>query len=185
MLNFASNNDFMFFTSGRLSWFYTLQWLWLNIAADIVVLVVVLFWALAARTIPSSAFSNPIIYHLHLVNFILLVADILIIQVPVRLLHFVYGLITAVIYIFFTLILHWTSVRSDIYPGVLDWEDEPITSTLYSLLGTAIVILAHVFVFSLYKLRLWLFARYRGDEATFRHERGITRLQVIPTASQS
>ena len=81
------------------------------------------------------------------------------VAVPVRLLHFVYGIATTLVYVLSTLILHWLGIISDIYPGVLDWQNNPTKAILYCLLGVGLVAIAHVFVFGLYKLRMFLSSR--------------------------
>ena len=149
----CKQRQFRFFT-GTLGIFFQLHWLFFNIAADIVVVVVILFWALAAPVLPSSFFKEPIAYHLHVVNLIFLILDLFYVSVPVHLMHFIYSLITVIIYLLSTLILHWSGVKSDIYPEVLDWKNLPTRSALYSLLGAALVFLSHLLVFGLYKLRV-------------------------------
>ena len=154
-----------FFITGHLSLFFKLQWLSFSITSDIVIVGSVLFWALAAPTLPPSAFKEPIIYHLHLVNLIFILLDIFMIAMPVRLLHFVYSVLTVLVYVLSTLILHWARIRSDIYPGVLDWLVNPSKAILYCFLGVGLVIVAHVFVFGLYKLRLQLHSLVIGTQA--------------------
>jgi len=130
-----------------------------SITADIVIAVVILFWALAAPTLSPSDFTLPIIYHLHLVNFILLLIDIFLVAIPVRLFHVVYTVATILVYLLATLILHWLGIVSGIYPDVLVWQRYPTKSVIICLIGFVLVIVAHVIVFALYKLRMYIYFR--------------------------
>lgn len=66
--------------------------------------------------------------------------DLSVSKVPVRLLQFLYVEIVILSYILFTLILHWTDVKHDLYLEVLDWANHPMRATTVCLVVVLLII---------------------------------------------
>ena len=123
------------------------------------------YWIFLSRYFSPEMLGNPFNLQEHLINYILLLIDLFVNDIPIRLLHCIYPMGYAIIYILFTVILWASNFTSAVYPP-LNWAANPLSSTLLSLGVIFIAVpLLHVFHFGLYHLRLWL-ARHLLDRST-------------------
>ncbi|KAJ8960264.1 hypothetical protein NQ318_003989 [Aromia moschata] len=131
---------------------YPLYWLINSIATSVGFLISFLYW--------SFVFNDQVLdvmnFLVHGGNSILLMIDLWIVANPVRILHFVYPLVFAVMYNIFSIIYHFYDVNRGgcgyIY-RILDWN-HPVKTFLISI-GIGIVVISfHLLTFGIYKLKL-------------------------------
>ncbi|CBY07564.1 unnamed protein product [Oikopleura dioica] len=124
----------------KLLWFHKLSWVLYSFALDVGLSVTIAFWALL-RT-EFDAFS----WHCHLVNSVGLILDLIVSDVPIRLLHFTWTWSFGLSYILMTWLLHKYSSLPYIYEGVLDWGDYRVI-TLFVVFGVCFALVpgCHIF----------------------------------------
>ena len=149
----------------ELNWFNKLVWVMFTTAITGVLGTDLAFWIFLSGNLSPEILRNPFNLQEHLINYILLFIDLFINDIPIRLLHCIYPMGYAIVYILFTVILWASNFTSAVYP-TLNWEINPLSSTLLSLGVIFIAVpLLHVFHFGLYHLRSWL-ARHLLDRST-------------------
>ena len=138
----------------ELRWFHKIVWILHEVSVGFSIIVTIAFWTLLSQRIHLTIFS----FNAHLFNTILMVTDLFLCEIPFRILHFYHSVLAAIVYTFFTLVLHWSGYVSEIYPGVFDWANRPLATLAFCLVMTAVVTpLGHViFGFGLFKLRLFI-----------------------------
>ena len=158
------------FLEAPLRWFHKVQWILFTVATTTSLLVATLFWSILAplRTVAKN--TQPITIHLHAVITLFLVIEIFMVAFPVRFLHCIYCVLFAIVYAFFTLILHLTGVNSAIYSAI-DYKN--------NFSGTVIFICVIVFiaevvlnglVYLLYYLRKIIAKKLKKDEVIHSHK---------------
>ena len=139
------------------TWYQKVQWVFFYFGAELAVVVVILYWAL----IYNGGAVDGVNANTHLVNGIIGLIDIFFSGVPVRILHFIYGVAFGATYVVFTGIYHaanGTNVQGDPYIyDVIDYGNNPGSATGW-VLGVVFVLLplVHLMVFGLYTIRFWL-----------------------------
>lgn len=139
----------------RTAWLHQTEFLLQSISFNLSFIVVMLYWPLVAphSTKPQLTGIN---LHSHGATLIVMVIDLFIIKLPVHQLHFVYTMAVAVIYFYYSLILHLTGVESAVYK-FLDWESSPVRA---AVIGSLFVFPGSFFAqsanFALYRLRLYI-----------------------------
>ena len=124
------------------------------------------FWILLSGTFSSSTLSNPLNIHEHAINYVLLLIDLFVNDIPIRMLHFIYPVGYGLTYTIFTVILWAAGRTAPVYRGVLDWERFPGRSALVTMLTTFVALpLFHiVWHFWLFQLREWIAKRFLDRE---------------------
>ena len=136
----------------ELRWFHIFVWIFHEVAFAIALFITVVFWSL----LPPSI--NPISINSHVINTIIMLADLFVCAIPFRLLHFYHVALCALAYTVFSLILHGVGFESAIY-SVLDWVGRPGFSIGLVLISIFVGSpLSHLIGFGLYHLR-WFIAR--------------------------
>nr|XP_039268161.1 protein rolling stone-like [Styela clava] len=143
--------------SGAIKFLRTLTWMIWTMSSLMILIVVITYWALLWKSESPENRRDPFNFHRHLVVAIMIVIDVFVAGFPIRLLHFVYGILIACLYSVMTVIVHAAGVNSAIY-GFLNWAENPgLTAGIavaFSVLGP---ILLHCFIFGLYCLRLQIY----------------------------
>ena len=144
-------------SSDATSWYQKLQWVFFYLGAEMAVIVAILYWAL----IYDGGRVDGVNVNTHLVNGIVALIDIFFSGIPVRILHFIYGVAFGATYIIFTGIYYaadGTNVRGDPYIyDVIDYGNNPGSATGWVLAVVFIFLpLVHLVVFGLYTVRFWL-----------------------------
>jgi hypothetical protein len=129
-VNFAGESETVLLPNGKvrhqgkLRWFHKFSWVLYSFSIDVGFSVTIAFWAIL-RT-EFDAFS----WHCHAINSLALFTDLIVSDVPVRILHTCWTFIWGLIYIFFTgmLFLYLQAngvLQKDnfIYEGVLHWGE--------------------------------------------------------------
>ncbi|XP_033098624.1 protein rolling stone-like isoform X1 [Anneissia japonica] len=134
---------------------YKLQWVLYNMAASGSVLVAVIYWGAVYSPGFVSLFTD---LNVHAFTSLAMIIETLLSATPVRLLHVVYPIAYAISYLVLTL-MFWAADGTDINGNsyiysIIDYEKEPGFSTI-TVFGALIgVIVCHVLIWLLVKLRL-------------------------------
>ena len=143
--------------NASLRWYHVTAWIIFNIYVTSAITI-----SIAYRIGVNSNFFHrvnkvtAINFHVHVTNAILAVIELLVNNIPVKMLHFYCPLIFGVVYIVFTLIFHWSDLNSSLYV-VLDWDNNAQRAVAYMFLGLFIAIVVHVvIVWGLSAVRRWL-----------------------------
>lgn len=148
-------------------WYFKLTWILFNINIAIAPLVSIVYWALLHDYSNGDGSRDPlgdgVNVNVHGMNSVLIVIDLFVSAHPIRITHIVYVIMYSLVYTVFSLIF-WAAGGVDpygnryIYP-ILNWEDIPGLTCAY-LLGLAVVLfVVQCFMYSLYRLRLFLAGR--------------------------
>ena len=139
-----------------MSWYHKGLWVIFNIAANAAILITPLYWILIFCGKTSGLDVTT-----HLLNSVVMVADLMLSKTPVRILHVVYAWILGVCYILFTVIFwaaDWTNARDE--PYIYSYVDYNETPGFSSGLMIGFVFVGQPFcqalLFGLYKLRCFL-----------------------------
>ncbi len=148
-----------------IAWYQKAHWLFFNVGAEAAVTATVLYWVVIYD---NGDKLNGVNLNTHLTNGILALFDLWFSGTPVRLLHGIYVLSFACVYVVFTGIYYaadGTNAQNEPYIyGVLDYEDSPGTAVAY-VLGVVLVFLplVHVAFYVQYVARYWItYALFRG-----------------------
>ena len=136
------------------------------------------FWGIIAPFISAnfaSNLANPINIQEHAINYILLLIDLFVNNIPLRLMHFVYPIGYGLVYTLFTVMLWAAGVTPSVYGVLTDWGNYPGIAALVTLILSFIVSpLFHVlWHFWLYHLRAGIAKRCCDIDNTKRHQQVI------------
>lgn len=139
-----------------MSWYHKGLWVIFNIAANVSILITLLYW-----TLIFGGKTSGLDVTTHLLNCVFMIADLMLTTTPVRILHVVYALILGVCYILLTVIF-WaadgTNARDE--PYIYSYVDYDKTPGFSSGLMICFVFvgqpLSQALLFGLYKLRCFL-----------------------------
>lgn len=139
-----------------MSWYHKGLWVIFNMAANCSILITLLYW-----TLIFGGKTSGLDVTTHLLNSVVMVADLMLSTTPVRILHVVYALILGVCYILLTVIFwaaDWTNARDE--PHIYSYVDYNETPGFSSGLMIGFVFvgqpLSQALLFGLYKLRCFL-----------------------------
>jgi len=104
---------------GELRWFHKLSWALYTFSLDVGMSVTIAFWAIL-RT-EFDAFS----WHCHAINSVALIMDLIVSDIPIRILHTCWTFVWGLTYILFTYLLYKYTEFTYIYEGVLQWGEYP------------------------------------------------------------
>ena len=128
-------------------------WILYESSFAISILATVLYWGFVSRHLDHRNRSKAFLtISFHLVNFLLLLIDFNFHTIPVRLLHCIYPMIFAILYMVFSFVFTRTT-GCLIYKG-LDWKRDPTVGVLYVLLIIALVLVGQLLSYGLYRLKL-------------------------------
>lgn len=139
-----------------MSWYHKGLWFIFNLAANAAILITLLYW-----TLIFGGKTSGLDVTTHLINSVVIVADLMLSTIPVRILHVFHALILGVLYIVLTVIF-WavdgTNARGEPYIySYIDYSETPGFSiglmVGFVLLGQPLV---QALLFGLYKLRCFL-----------------------------
>lgn len=140
----------------KMSWYHKGLWVVFNIAANTAIMVTLLYWTLIFGGTTSGLDVST-----HLINSVMIVADIMLSCVPVKILHVVYPLLLGICYLL-TTVIFWavdaTNARGEPYIySYIDYNNSPGFSIGlvcgFILVGQPVV---QSLLFGLYKLRCFL-----------------------------
>jgi hypothetical protein len=141
---------------GNMPWYLKIQWVFYNVSTLMAIKVTVSFWKSIYH---PEYYVHPVDWVAHLSNAIYVLIDLCITAIPVRIYHFVHGMIFHVTYLVFSavyVIAGGTNAldKPYIYPGQ-DWTSDPWNDALHGLLPILIgAPIIWVMVFGIYRLRL-------------------------------
>ena len=143
--------------SGDIPWYMKLDWVLYNVAAVFAFTVSGIYWfALFPQKHRDQPPSISDI-HVHAVNSVVILLEMLLNAIPIRYLHGVYSLVFGGLYAAFSLI-YWAADHGNVlYPNVLDWN-KPLGTMIY-VAGLGIVgipILQFILFFS-YRLKVHVY----------------------------
>lgn len=146
--------------SDRLPWFCKLSWVLFSIIANGAIIVsVVFFAALYPQAYPDGDFPSVEDFNLHAVNTIVVIIELFLSALPVRILHMVFTMMFGLAYTGMSLLLYFFYKKTAIYPEVLDWNYPVKTGLVVGGLILVAVPVVQLVLFSLYKLRVFIFRK--------------------------
>ncbi|XP_038066422.1 protein rolling stone-like [Patiria miniata] len=152
-----------------LPWYFKLAWFLHTIACTSGLLVSFSFFIPGqvfnpAGVEPFSVYS----FHIHGVNFIIIMLDVILGAVPARILHLVYPVTFALMYFIFTLIYYAAGGLNEhgvtaIYPDFLDWGGLPVGSAVVMIFAVLVASpTVHIIWYLVYRIRDGLSKRCMG-----------------------
>ncbi|XP_038056201.1 protein rolling stone-like [Patiria miniata] len=158
--------------SPRLPIYFKLVWLTFNICLATDILITVLFWSFL---VPPH--QSPVVWafniNIHILNTVFIYTELAVTAIPVRLVHFVYGLVYGLLYAIFTLIYYLAGGMNPetkstvIYPNLVDWSHAGQTALVVSV-SSVVEALGFIFLgYAVYRLRVYIHRRYfhtRSDD---------------------
>ncbi|XP_066247869.1 protein rolling stone-like isoform X2 [Euwallacea similis] len=131
---------------------YWLYWMFNIVATTMAFIITLIYWSLIYQTGVWSTMN----FMVHGMNSILMFSDLCIVAHPIRILHFIYPVAFAIIYLTFTGIYYACGgLASDgspyIYP-ILKWDDIGFTYK-YVLLVLALVVIIHIMTWVVQMIR--------------------------------
>ena len=144
----------------RLPWYCKLSWVLFNIIANGAIIVSVVFFAgLYPQIYKDGQFPTIEDFHLHAVNSMIILLELMFSALPIRILHFVFVQMFGIAYAGMSLLLYYFYTKEPIYPKILDWNHPlPTGLTVAGLILIAAPLL-HIILFSLYKYRVFIFRK--------------------------
>ncbi|KAK3728730.1 hypothetical protein QZH41_002657 [Actinostola sp. cb2023] len=137
------------------------SWVIFNIAANLAPLVTVMYWAF--DYVPGQ-FVDASSANAHALNTLLMIIDIMICNVPFRLLHFIYPMFYALVYTSFT-VIYWavggTNHRGEKYIyAIMDYEKNAGLAFIMAAMFVFLAIpVSQFLLYGLYRFRVWLVTR--------------------------
>ncbi|XP_022096041.1 protein rolling stone-like [Acanthaster planci] len=140
-----------------LPWYFKFAWFLQAVVYSSGLFVALNFYILVFD--PATSTLHAYNFHIHGVNLIIIVLDLILAATPMRVLHLVYPSALAFVYFVFTLIYEGVGGLNEfggtaIYVGFLDWGAAPVTSGIVM----AIVVLVaapviHLIFYAFYRIR--------------------------------
>ncbi|XP_077996020.1 protein rolling stone-like [Glandiceps talaboti] len=115
-------------------WYFMLSWLLFNLSAIVAPIITLIYWV----SLYEGAGLEVGDFHVHAVNFIAVVLEVVIAGMPVRYVHVIYPAIYGITYLSHSLI-YWGISGNAIYP-ILDYSENPgiATATAFGCLAMII-----------------------------------------------
>ncbi|XP_033098631.1 protein rolling stone-like [Anneissia japonica] len=145
-----------------LSFVYKLQWVLYYMAASGSILVSLIYWgALYSLGVDLALFTD---LNVHAFTSLLMIVETFLSATPVRLLHMVYPLAYVIIYVVFTLVF-WAVDCTVIYP-IIDYNTDPGFAVLIVVGVLTGVVICHVLIWLIGKLRIMVLRKCFKTENT-------------------
>ena len=133
------------------SWYQLVQWVLFYLAVSTAPIVLLVYWGFVYD--PEVSEINFVAIAVHGLNGLLVFFDVFFSGMPMRILHFYFVGIFAVVYVIFTVIYFYASGRNFVY-SVLDYDDNRAAAAGYTVLMVAAFIGGHLMTYLIYLLRL-------------------------------
>ncbi|XP_038049353.1 protein rolling stone-like [Patiria miniata] len=140
-----------------LPWYFKLAWFLQTIAFTAGLFVAINFYTLVFS--PSRDVLTAYNFHVHGVNLIVIVLDVVLSATPMRLLHLIYPTLYAALYFMFTLIYQKAGGLNElggvaIYSKFLDWGGAPSTTVIVMVLTVFVATpIMHLVWYAIYRIR--------------------------------
>ena len=111
----------------HLQWYFKVYFFLFHLVLSVCTMVTILFWTVIFPIRDVSGLSSYqwyIVVDRHGLNLILVLVEFVLNRVPVRLLHFIYGVIVLILYIVYNAI-YWSVSKKLIYGNVLNYGKYP------------------------------------------------------------
>ncbi|XP_071138286.1 protein rolling stone-like [Mytilus edulis] len=140
--------------NGKMPWYLKLSWVLFNTSHTAAFCITPVYYLAASLFDDMEVSFTPSNIELHAINSVYVILKMFVCAKEIRLSHVTYTMIFGAIYAIFSLIYQLGFDNDPIYPP-LDWKDTAKTSVLVTL-GIAIAVpFINMFIFGLYKLRIW------------------------------
>ena len=141
-------------------WYQKVQWLLATVALEYALFVSILYWSFVHDEGDEVSAVN---VHVHAINGVISICDIMASGTMIRVLHVVYGMFGAV-YIVFTVIYYVTGGTNEdgvkhIYT-ILDYENHPGHAAVVICITPVFHLLLHIAIYTLYRIRQWSVNRW-------------------------
>ena len=150
-------------------WYQKMQWLLATVALEYAIFVSTVYWSLIHDESDGVSAVN---IHVHAINGVISLCDIMFSGTVIRLFHVVYGLMFGAAYVVFTIIYYVSGGTTEdgekhIYT-ILDYENHPGSAAIVICITFVFFILLHTAIYSLYGIRQWLLNKWCTRQV-FRH----------------
>ena len=141
-------------------WYQKVQWLLATVALDYALLVSILYWSFVHDEDDGASAVN---VHVHAVNVIIAIYDIMSSGTVIRLLHVAYGLMFGAAYTVFTIVYYVAGGTNEdgerhIYT-FLDYDNHLGRTAVVICIAPVFLVLFHIAIYMLYRMRQWLVSR--------------------------
>lgn len=148
----------------RLSWLNKLVWILYNIASSGSIVVTLGFWILLYPYLHITGFDLIINIQLHGITSVIIMLEICVTAVPIRLPHFWFTLAYGTLYYIFSGIYYAVDHKHVLYPDIIDWNKPGNTMLVYVLAAFIVLPLIQLFLFGIYKLRLFIYDKCNPEQ---------------------
>ncbi|XP_048742776.2 protein rolling stone-like [Ostrea edulis] len=143
--------------SDTMRWYHKLTWVLYNISNSTAVMVTITYWALLSKDSPLKGST----INKHGINFIFTILTIILSRKPIKPHHVYMPMLFSLCYMIFTAI-YFATTGIKVYP-ILDWSKTG-KAIMWVVLYTLVCIpIAHLLLFGLYRLKLYLMRRFRNS----------------------
>lgn len=140
------------------TWYQKVHWILFTLSGEIAMGICLLYWSLVYNADDADVVLIDIDIVVHAMNAVFSYIDLWVTGIPVRLYHFYILMIFGSSYLAFSGI-HYAAlvvpnITDPIYPGVLDFGNDPVSSTVVGMLALFVGFpLIHLFFYASYLLR--------------------------------
>lgn len=146
----------------ELTFFYKALWVFFTIASVNSLVVTITYWS----AVHSGVEIDGLVVNEYIVATVFMLIEVVISNIPVRVLHFVYSHVFGSIYVLFT-VIYWAAGGKDkdgnhyIYKS-LDYQKHP-GAAIFTVFFVLIILqfMLHLFYFVLFRFRAWLVSKFQ------------------------
>lgn len=132
-----------------------LSWLVFAVISNGAIIVSIVYFAALFPQMKNPSL-NAVDFHLHGMNSIVILLDMIVTSYPVHLLHMIYPAIFGILYVLFS-VFYWLPDHDRVlYPKVLDWNHPGQTMLVVCILLFVAVPLIQLFLYAIFKLRVYM-----------------------------
>lgn len=143
-----------------------IEWALFAIVSNFSFIVTLIYFAILYPVIygeknnPTGKSILAVDLHIHGINSVVVLMEMLISAYPVRLLHCVYPIAYGLTYVLFSLVYWAIDHNNVVYKNVLDWNKPGSTIGVVLGLGFVVIPLFQLLLFGIYRLRIWLYEKF-------------------------
>lgn len=144
----------------KLGWFHKTTWLFFTIASTNSLVVTVIYWSSEVQRQPSDSLADI----MHTLNSVFMLVEVVISNIPVRLLHHFYSHIFESLYFLFT-VIYWATGGEDLHGNnyiyqLLDYTNDPaIAVGAVFLVLIVLQPVAQLLIYILFRFRGWVVSK--------------------------
>ncbi|WAR26797.1 ROST-like protein [Mya arenaria] len=157
---FFKRRDILKGIADFMPWYLRADWCLATMAGVVSVTTSIVYWGLVynGRDITAVDAST------HLINSVYVIANVFLTGMPMRILHFWFSVLYALVYSLFTVVYYFAGGTNHnenpyVYPQ-LNWDEKPGTAAMYCVIVTFVAVsIVHLILFGFYSLKVFISSR--------------------------